>query len=153
VPIVATLVLSLPLAAAQAAAPRPTLPPTPPDVALRMNALFAKASPAVRAWVDGEARRLRPLPPPDAAALAADARQGFPAAQPPLTPGQADALAAMAAYQVASDLDSEARLAIGDAPAERLVTLQSRKSRFLATLSTLLARVTRADEAIVASLR
>jgi hypothetical protein len=145
----AALAFALPLAAG----PKPTLPPTPPDVAMRMNALFAKASPAVHAWVDGEARRLRPLAPPEAAALAADARQGFPAAQPPLTPGQADTLAAMAAYQVVNDLDSEARLTPGEAPPERLVVLQSRKSRFLATLSSLLSRISKTDEAIVQNLK
>ncbi|MEO8056245.1 MAG: hypothetical protein ABI768_13890, partial [Acidobacteriota bacterium] len=105
-PLLAALSLVLPLAAAPA--PKPTLPPTPPGVAMRMNGLFATATPAVRAWVDSEARKLRALPQIDGALVTADARQAFPAARPPLTPGQADVLAAMALYQVANDLDSEA---------------------------------------------
>ncbi len=146
------LALVLPLAAPQAAAPRPTLPPTPPDVAARMNGLFASAAPAVRSWVDAEARKLRSLPQFDAALVAADARQAFPAARPPLTPGQADVLAAMALYQVANDLDSEARLAF-DATPEKLAAFQSRKSGILRTLSNLLSKISKTDEAIVQNLK
>lgn len=146
------LALALPLAATPAQ--RPTLPPTPPDVAAKMSALFAKATPTVRAWVDAEARKLRPMPPPDAAALEGDARQAFPAAQPPLTPGQASALAAMAVYQVVNDIDSEARL-VPDGPtaSETLSRLAERKSAFLRILATLLKKTTDADAAIVATLK
>ncbi len=66
------------------------------------------------------------MPPPDDATLASDAHRGFPAAQPPLTPGQADTLAAMAVYQVVNDLDSEARLA---PPGLRRRATPSRSSR------------------------
>ncbi len=146
----AVLVLALPAAAA----PRPTLPPTPPDVSARMNGLFARATPAVRTWTGTEARKLRPMPPPDAEALAADARLGFPAAQPPLTPGQADTLAAMAVYQVVSDLDSEARLAPpGPAAGDPIAKLSERKSAFLKVLTALLRKTTDADAAVVAALK
>jgi hypothetical protein len=149
----AALALALPLAAPQAASPRPTLPPTPPDVTTRMNGLFARATPAVRSWVDAEARKLRSQPQIDAALVAADARQAFPAVQPPLTPGQADALAAMALYQVLSDLDSEARLAIGEGAAERIAALQGRRSKLIQTLSNILARISKTDDAIVQNLK
>ena len=102
--IAAAVLLVLPLAAG--AVPRPTMPPTPPDIAMKMSALFAKATPAVRAWVDAEARKLRPIPRIDLPMVSADARQGFPSAAPPLTPAQADVLAAMALYQTAKDLES-----------------------------------------------
>jgi hypothetical protein len=148
----AALVLAIPLAAPQAASLRPTLPPTPPEVAARMNGLFARATPAVRAWVDSEARKLRSLPQIDGGLVAADARQAFPAARPPLTPGQADVFAAMALYQVANDLDSEARLA-GDPTPEALSRLQSRKSGLIRTLSNILARISKTDEAIVQNLK
>ena len=138
---------------ASVGAPAPAIPSTPPDIAARMSTLFAKASPAVRAWVGAEARKLRPLPPPDASSLAADARQGFPSAQPPLTPGQADTLAAMAVYQVVNDLDSEARLPLGPEAGDALARFSERKSALLKTLSTLLRRVAEADAAIVASLK
>jgi hypothetical protein len=144
---------ALPLALVLLAAPaetKATLPPTPPDVSARMNGLFAKATPAVRAWVDAEARKLRPLPPPDAMLLQADARQGFPAAQPPLTPGQADVLAAMAVYQVVNDLDSEARLAPN---ADALAKLAERKGAFLKLLSTLVRKISDTDAAIVGNLK
>jgi hypothetical protein len=130
------------------------MPLTPPDVAMKMNGLFAKATPAVRAWVDAEARKLRPLPPPDAALLAADARQTFIAARPPLTPGQADALAAMAVYQAVNDLDSEARLApLNPAASETLGRLSERKSAFLRALSNLLRKLSDTDAAIVSNLK
>jgi hypothetical protein len=147
----AALALAVPLAASQATAPRTTLPPTAPDVAARMNGLFAQAAPAVRAWVDAEARKLRFVPQVDAMLVAADARQAFPAARPPLTPGQADVLAAMALYQVANDIDSEARL--GDATPEAFVSFQGRKNAVLRTLSSILSRIPRPDEAIVQNLR
>jgi hypothetical protein len=151
--IAAAILLALPLAATPAAA-RPGLPPTPPDVAMRMNALFAKTGPTVHAWVDTEARKLRGMPPPDAAVLESDARQGFPSAQPPLAPGPVDTLAAMAAYQVVNDIDSEARLAQqGPAGAESLSKLADRKGAFLRILSTLLRKTTEADAAIVAALK
>jgi hypothetical protein len=148
VTILAALALALPLAGPAAAA-KPTLPPTPPDVAARMNALFARATPAVRSWVDAEARRLRGSPPPDASALAADARLAFPGTRPPLTPGQADALAAMALYQVVNDLESETRLAAADA----LARLVERKNTFLRALSILLRRFSDADAAVVTNLK
>jgi hypothetical protein len=119
-----------------------------------MSALFAKASPPVRSWVDAEARRLRTMPPPDVAVLEADARQAFPAAQPPLTPGQVDTLAAMAVYQVVNDIDSEARLVPqGPAASEALSKHSDRKGAFLRILSTLVRKTTEADGAIVASLK
>lgn len=102
----ASLVLAVPLAATPAAARKPTLPPTPPDVAAKMSALFAKASPSVRSWVDAEARKLRPIQKPELAMVTADARQNFASAVPPLTPAQADVLAAMALYQTAKDIES-----------------------------------------------
>jgi hypothetical protein len=103
----AVLALALPLASGAAPAPKPTLPPTPPDVAAKMSLLFAKASPAVRSWVDAEARKLRPMPRIDLAMVATDARMRFASAAAPLTPAQADLLAAMALYQTAKDLESE----------------------------------------------
>jgi hypothetical protein len=148
-----TFLAVLALALPAAAAPRPTLPPTPPDVSARMNALFARATPAVRTWTGAEARKLRPMPPPDAETLAADARLGFPAAQPPLTPGQADTLAAMAVYQVVSDLDSEARLAPPGPAGDPIAKLSERKSAFLKVLTALLRKTTDADATVVASLR
>jgi hypothetical protein len=150
VPLLAAVSLVLPFAAAPA--PKPALPPTPPGVAMRMNGLFASATPAVRSWVDAEARKLRSLPQVDAALVAADARQAFPAVRPPLTPGQADVLAAMALYQVANDLDSEARLA-GDASPETLSTFQRRKRGIIETLSNVLSRIARADESVVQNLK
>lgn len=147
----AALALALPLAATPAPAAKPKLPPTPPQAGLRMGAIFAKASPAVRAWVDAEARRFRPLPPPDATALETDARQAFPAARPPLTNAQADVLAAMAAYQLLSDLDSEARL--GEETALRFQALSDRKTKLLQTLDGLLRRFSDADAAVVAALK
>jgi hypothetical protein len=147
----AVLALVLPFAAPTA--PKPTLPPVPADVATRMNGLFARATPAVRAWVDAEARRLRPVPQLEAPPVAADARQAFPSAQPPLTAGQADTLAAMALYQVLNDLDSEARLALGEGAAERIAALQGRRSRLIQTLSNLLSKVSKTDESIVQNLK
>ena len=147
----APTLLAFVLAATQAA-PRPTLPPTPPGVAMRMSPLFAKATPTVRRWIDDEARKLRSLPP-DGALVAADARQAFAAHTPPLTPGQADTLAAMALYQVLNDLDSEARLAIGDATAERIASLQTRRSKIVQTLSNILSKISKTDEAIVENLK
>ncbi len=149
----AALALALPLAAPQAASPRPTLPPTPPDVAARMNGLFARATPTVRSWVGAEARKLRSQPQIDAALVAADARQAFPVVQPPLTPGQADALAAMALYQVLSDLDSEARLAIGEGAAEKIAAQQDRRNKLIQTLSNILRKVSKTDETIVQNLK
>jgi hypothetical protein len=115
-------------AGAPAAHGRPAIPPTPPDVAAKMSVLFAKASPAVRAWVDTEARKLRPLARIDLPMVAADARQRFASAVPPLTPAQADVLAAMALYQTAKDLESEARLkqpaGTGDLTPQELQMLQ-----------------------------
>jgi len=146
----AALALVLPFAAPPAQ--KPTLPTTPPGVASRMNGLFASATPSVRAWVDAEARKLRTLPQIDGSLVSADARQAFPAARPPLTTGQADVLAAMALYQVANDLDSEARLA-GDAAPERVAYFQSRKRGVLETLSNILSKVSKTDEAIVQNLK
>jgi hypothetical protein len=145
--------LVLILAAPAATAPRPTLPPTPPGIAARMNGLFARATPAVRSWVDGEARKLRSLPRVDAALVAADARQAFSALRPPLTSGQADALAGMALYQVLNDLDSEARLAISEGAAEKIALLQDRRSMLISTLSNIMTKVTPTDEAIAQNLK
>ncbi|MCM3875307.1 MAG: hypothetical protein NEA02_02695 [Thermoanaerobaculia bacterium] len=132
-------------AAAAAGAPVPTIPPTPPDVAMKMSALFAKASPAVREWVDAEARKLRPMPRPDLATVAADARQRFASAVPPLTPAQANLLAAMALYQTAKDLESEARLrqpsGKGDLTPQDLLLMQQlldRKSQLETMISNVL---------------
>ena len=144
------LFVLLPLLSAPARDARAALPPTPPDVSTRVNAFFAKATPAVRSWVDAEARRLRPLPPPEAVTLEGDARQGFPTVKPPLTPGQADVLAAMAAYQVVNDLDSEARLAPN---ADALGKIAERKAAWLKLLSSLLRRISETDAAIVANLK
>ena len=144
-PLLAALALVLPFAAAPA--PKATLPPTPTGVAMRMNGLFASATPAVRAWVDAEARKLRALPQIDATLVTADARQAFPAARPPLTPGQADVLAAMALYQVANDLDSEARLA------EPTPEKTSRKRGVIETLSNIMAKASKTDESIVQNLK
>jgi hypothetical protein len=82
------------------------MPPTPPDVAAKMSVLFAQAPPAVRGWVDLEARKLRAIPKPDLAMVTADARQAFAARTPPLSPAQAEVLAAMALYQTAKDVES-----------------------------------------------
>ena len=144
--------LSLVLLFAAAPAPKPTLPPTPPDVAAKMSLLFAKASPAVRAWVDAEARKLRALPQIDGALVTADARQAFPAARPPLTAVQADVLAAMALYQVANDLDSEARLA-GDATPERLAAYQSRKRGVIETLSNIMSKISTTQDSLVQNVK
>ncbi|MBK9062800.1 MAG: hypothetical protein IPL89_06340 [Acidobacteria bacterium] len=149
-PLLAALALVLPFAAAPA--PKPTLPPTPPGVAMRMSGLFATATPAVRTWVDGEARKLRPLPRIDGAVVAADARQAFPAARPPLTPVQADLLAAMALYQVANDLDSEARLA-GDAAPEKLADYQSRKRGVIETLSNIMSKISTTQDSLVQNVK
>ncbi len=149
--LLAALVLASPLAATPAAAQRPALPPTPPDTAARMNGLFTRATPAVRAFVDGEARKLRSLPPPaDGAPVAADALRTFAGRTPQVTPGQADVLAAMAIYQVVSDLDSEARLAPSP---EAVARLAERKAAFLRVLTALLRRLSEADAAIVANLK
>lgn len=148
--VLAALALVLPFAAAPA--PKPTLPPTPPGVAMRMNGLFASATPAVRAWVDAEARKLRGLPQIDGALVTADARQAFPAARPPLTPGQVDVLAAMALYQVANDIDSEARLA-GDATPERVAYFQSRKSKTIETLSNIMSKVSTTQDSLVQNVK
>lgn len=149
----AVFALALPLAAPAAAAPKPTLPPTPPAVAARMSGLFASATPAVRRWVDAEARKLRALPQIDAVSVAADARAGFPAARPALTQGQSDVLASMALYQVLNDLDSELRLALGDTtPAGRAATLD-RRAKLVQTLSSLLAKIAKTDESIVQNLK
>src|SRR5512141_615519 len=146
------LVLAFPAAAGPS--PRPTLPPTPPDLAARMSVLFAKASLPVRSWVDAEARKLRAMPPPDVAVLENDARQAFPATQPPLTPGHVDTLAAMAVHQVVNDIDSEARLVPqGPQAAETLPKLAERKSAFLRILAALFRKTTEADAAFVASLK
>lgn len=147
----ASLLLVLPLAAAPAAAARrPTLPPTPPDVAAKMSALFAKASPTVRAWVDAEARKLRPIPKIDLAMVTADARQRFATAVPPLTAAQADILAAMALYQTAKDYESaimardrlsDARDSIAEMNQQDMLQLQQmmeKKSQLEAMISNLL---------------
>jgi hypothetical protein len=135
---------------APAANGRPTIPPTPPDVAAKMSVLFAKASPAVRAWVDAEARKLRPMPKIDLPMVAADARQRFASAVPPLTPAQADVLAAMALYQTAKDVESEARLkqpaAKGDLTPQELQILQElmdRKSQLEVIISNVIRRGSR----------
>ena len=63
----------------------------------------------------------------------ADARQRFASAVPPLTPAQADVLAAMALYQTAKDLESEARLkqpaGTGDLTPQELQMLQQLMDR------------------------
>jgi len=156
------LVLAAGLLAAVSAvgAPVPTIPPTPPDVAAKMSALFAKASPAVRAWVDAEARKLRPMPRVDLPMVAADARQRFASAVPPLTPAQADVLAAMALYQTAKDVESEARLrqptGKGDLTPQDLQVLQEligRKSQLEVTIGNVIRSSFEAGQGAVSALK
>ncbi len=157
----AALAFALPLAAA----PRPTLPPTPPQVAMRMNALFAKASPAVRSWVDAEARKLRPMPRVDLAMVASDARQRFASATPPLTPAQADVLAAMALYQTAKDLEStfvmrdglrDKKDSMGDMSQQDMFALQQlmeHKTQLEAMISNVMKASSDAQAGLVANLK
>lgn len=140
--------------------PIPTIPPTPPDVAAKMSALFARASLSVRQWVDAEARKLRPMARIDLAMVAADARQQFAAAAPPLTPAQADVLAAMALYQTAKDLESEARLkqpaGKGDMTPQDLLALQQlmeRKSQLEQMISNVMRSSYEGGQAAVATLK
>lgn len=147
-------------AAAAAGAPAPTIPPTPPDVSAKMSTLFAKASPAVRQWVDAEARKLRPMPRVDLPMVAADARQRFASAVPPLTPAQADLLAAMALYQTAKDLESEARLkqpaGKGDLTPQELQALQQlldRKSQLEMMISNIIRSSFEGGQAAISSLK
>jgi len=58
----------------------------------------------------------------------------------------------MALYQVANDLDSEARLA-GDAAPERVAYFQSSKRGVVETLSNILSKVSKTDEAIAQNLK
>jgi hypothetical protein len=146
--------------AAAVGAPAPTIPPTPPDVAAKMSALFAKATPAVREWVDAEARKLRPMPRVDLPMVAADARQRFSSAVPPLTPAQADVLAAMALYQTAKDLESEARLkqpaARGDLTPQELQAFQQlmdRKSQLEALISSVIRSSFEGGQGAVSTLK
>lgn len=162
------LAAGLVLAAASAAAvraaaanvPALTIPPTPPDVAAKMSVLFAKASPSVRQWVDAEARKLRPMPKVDLPMVAADARQRFASAVPPLTPAQADVLAAMALYQTAKDLESEARLkqppGKGDLTPQELQALKQlmdRKSQLEMMISNIMRSSFEAGQALVSALK
>jgi hypothetical protein len=159
----AGLVLAVVAAAAAAGAPAPGLsmiPPTPPDVAAKMSVLFAKASPSVRQWVDAEARKLRPMPTVDLPMVAADARQRFASAVPPLTPAQADVLAAMALYQTAKDLESEARLkqppGKGDLTPQELQALKQlmdRKSQLEMMISNIMRSSFEAGQALVSTLK
>jgi hypothetical protein len=149
------------VAAAGAPAPGlPAIPPTPPGVAAKMSALFAKASPAVREWVDAEACKLRPMPKVDLPMVAADARQRFASAVPPLTPAQADVLAAMALYQIAKDLESEARLkrhtGKGDLTPQELQALQQlldRKSQLEMMISNVMRGSFEGGQAVVYGLK
>jgi hypothetical protein len=125
-----------------------------------MSALFAKASPAVRAWVDAEARKLRPMPRVDLPMVAADARQRFASAVPPLTPAQADVLAAMALYQTAKDVESEARLrqptGKGDLTPQDLQVLQEligRKSQLEVTIGNVIRSSFEAGQGAVSALK
>ena len=143
-----------------AGAPAPAIPPTPPDVAAKMSLLFAKASPAVREWVDAEARKLRPMPKVDLPMVAADARQRFASALPPLTPAQADLLAGMALYQTAKDLESEARLkqptGKGDLTPQDLQALQQlldRKSQLELMISNVIRSSYEAGQAAISTLK
>lgn len=145
---------------AGAAAPPPSLviPPTPPDLAAKMSALFARASPTVRTWVDAEARKLRPLPRVDPAMVASDARLQFAATHvPALTPGQTDVLAAMAIYQTVKDLESEARLKQladkGDPQStSAFAQMMERKKQLEALIASLLRASSEAAAAFVSSL-
>jgi hypothetical protein len=149
------------LAAASAeGAAAATIPATPPDVAAKMSALFAKASPDVREWVDAEARKLRRMPKVDLFVVAADARQRFASAVPTLTPAQADLLAAMALYQTAKDLESEARLrqpgGKGDLPPrdqQAVQQLMDKKSQLEMMISNVVRSRYEAGQAAIATLK
>jgi hypothetical protein len=147
-------------AAAGTGAPAPAIPPTPPDVSAKMSALFAKASPSVRQWVDEEARKLRPIPKVDLFLVAADARQRFASTAPPLIPAQAELLAAMALYQTAKDLESEARLKqpspkgdLSPADLQALQQLLDRKSQLEQMISNVLKSSYESGQAAVATLK
>jgi hypothetical protein len=139
----------------------PAIPPTPPDLAAKMSALFAKAPPAVRTWVDAEARKLRLIPRVDPAMVSSDARRHFAATHvPALTPGQTDVLAAMAIYQNVKDLESEARLKQladkGDPSPQDMATLaqmMEKKKQMEALIASLLRASSEADAAVVSSLK
>jgi hypothetical protein len=162
VPSILAIVL---LASTPASASRPTLPPTPPDVAAKMTVLFAKASPAVRAWVDAEARKLRPMPRIDLAMVSSDARQRFASVVPPLTPAQADVLAAMALYQTAKDLESasltrdklhDAKDSISEMNQQDLLLLQQmmeKKSQLEAMIGRVMRSTDSAQAALAAALK
>jgi hypothetical protein len=157
----ATLALALPLAAG----PKHTLPSTPPDVAAKMSVLFAKASPAVRSWVDAEVRKLRPMPRVELAMVASDARQRFASAAPPLTPAQADVLAAMALYQTAKDVEStfvmrdgsrDKKDSVGDMSQQAMFELQQmmdQKAQLEAMISKVMRASSDTQSALVASLK
>ncbi len=154
------IVFAAALAVAAVAAPAPTIPPTPPDVAAKMSTLFAKASPSVRAWVDSEARKLRPMPAAFLGMVSADARQKFSSAAPPLTQPQADLLAAMALFQTAKDLESEARLKLpagkSDPSPADLAALQGlldRKSQLETMISNVLKASYDSGQAVVSTLK
>jgi hypothetical protein len=150
---------------APAAPGRPTIPPTPPDVAAKMSVLFAKASPAVRAWVDAEARKLRPMPKIDLPMVAADARQRFASAVPPLTPAQADVLAAMALYQTAKDVESavamrdglrDAKNSLGELNKQDIFFLQQamdQKNQLEAMISNVMRSFSDGAQAIIGNLK
>lgn len=150
---------------APAAHGRPAMPATPPDVAAKMSVLFAKASPAVRAWVDAEARKLRPMPKIDLPMVAADARQRFASAVPPLTPAQADVLAAMALYQTAKDVESAVAMrdglrdkkdSLGELNQQDMLALQQmmdKKNQLEAMISSVMRSFSDAAQAIIGNLK
>lgn len=147
-------------AAPAAAMPAPVVHPMSQDVVSKMSALFAKASPAVREWVDVEARKLRPMPKIDLFMVAADARQRFASAVPPLTPAQADLLAAMALYQTAKDLESEARLKqptrkgeLTTQDEQALQQLLDRKSQLEAIIASVVRSSYEAGQATISTLK
>ena len=59
----------------------------------------------------------------------------------------------MALYQVLNDLDSEARLALGEGAADRIAALQGRRNKLIQTLSNLLSKISKTDESIVQNLK
>jgi hypothetical protein len=79
------------------------VPALPPGAQVREQRLQAAVSPRVRQWVAAEADRQRALPLPDAAAIAATARTGFPGA----TDADVDALVFMVLMAVARDADQD----------------------------------------------
>jgi len=77
----------------------------PPGAEVRDQQLQAVVSMRVRQWVAAEAERQRAMPLPDAAAIAANARAGFPGA----TDADVDALVFMVMMAVAHEAEQDLR--------------------------------------------